>query len=62
MIFAVEFFARLIAMCSWSVLWQAGGLETWLENSHWIRLWGVLDQAVGILDPAVGEIGSGCGG
>ena len=45
-IFAVQFLARLIPMCPWSVVWQAGGQETWLE--HGIRMSGSREEMHGI--------------
>ena len=43
---AVQFLARLSPMCPWSVVWQAGGQETWLE--HGIEMSGSCKEMHGI--------------
>ena len=44
---AVQFLARLSHMCPWSVVWQAGGQEAWLE--HGIGMRGLRKAMHGIL-------------
>ena len=43
---AVQFLACLSPMCPWSVVWQAGGQQTWLE--HGIEMSGSRKEMHGI--------------
>ena len=47
---AVQFLACLSPMCPWSVVWQAGGQQTWLE--HGIEMSGSRKEMHGIFSRA----------